>query len=213
MCFNLEKVKEELDSAFRNNSEQKLLDVLKQNSFLFYPLYSRHGGIQPNFAEVSFGGKLRCDFCWLNDNSDGPEWVLVEIEEPKLRLFTANVEPTFRLNHAIEQVQSWRRYFDQYPAEKRRIFGAVAKLRYILVAGAREEWERRHAAIWRADFNRTDCIEIRSVQIFYDALDSYIQREDDFWSFKEHPVSLKCNELEAYWSNYDYIQQWRTILG
>lgn len=111
MCFNIEDVRKNLNSAFDNNSETELLAVLKKNSFLFYPLYSRKYGIQPSFSEVSFGDSLRCDFCWLNDNSDGPEWVLVEVEKPRLKLFTAKNKPTSELNSAIEQVRSWRRYF------------------------------------------------------------------------------------------------------
>ncbi len=78
--------------------------------------------------EVSFGGKYRSDFVWLNDNSDGPEWVLVEIEKPRIKLFTKKGEPSAELNHAIEQVRSWIRYFNENPSEKSRIFGAVQGL-------------------------------------------------------------------------------------
>lgn len=112
-----------------------MLSVLKDNSFLFYELYSRKYGIQPVFREINFGGELRCDFAWLNDNSDGPEWVLVEVEKPKMKLFTQKNEPTSELNHAIEQVKSWERYFDENPSEKKRIFGAVARFRFILIVG------------------------------------------------------------------------------
>jgi hypothetical protein len=69
MSFNVEQVKIQLESAFTNNSEVELLKVLKNNSFLLHGLYTRKFGIQPNFSEVPFGSKLRCDFCWLNDNS------------------------------------------------------------------------------------------------------------------------------------------------
>ena len=182
------------------------------SAFLFYQLYSRKYGIQPNFSEVSFGGGFRCDFCWLNDNSDGPEWVLVEVEKPKLKLFTARNDPSFELNHAIEQVRSWGRYFKTSPHEKRRIFGAVSKFRYVLVAGSKDDWEDKHAALWRADFNEENKIEIRSSDIFYESLRSYIDHENEFWSFKENPISRNHKDLAAYWSGYDYIQQWRKIL-
>lgn len=133
--WNKEKVIKDLKTAFENNSEVQLLSILKNNSFLFYELFSRKYGVQPIFHEVEFGGGVRCDFAWLNDNSDGPEWVLVEIEKPKLELFTSKGEPTYQLNHALEQVKSWRRYFNENPNEKRRIFGAVGRFRYILVGG------------------------------------------------------------------------------
>ena len=72
MDFDLEKVREQLVKARSNSSERELLQLLKENSFLFSELFSRHFGIQPVFSEVSFGNNFRCDFCWLNDNSDGP---------------------------------------------------------------------------------------------------------------------------------------------
>lgn len=92
-----------LDLAFKNNSEVELLQTIKSYSFL---LYSRKWGIQPSFHEVNFGSKLRCDFAWLNDNSDGPEWVLLEVEKTKMKLFTKKGEPSAELNHAIEQVKT-----------------------------------------------------------------------------------------------------------
>lgn len=76
--------------------------------------------------------KLRCDLAWLNDNSDGPEWVLMELEKPKMRIFNANGTPSSELNNAIEQVKTWQRYFNEIPSEKKRIFGAVAKFSFFI---------------------------------------------------------------------------------
>lgn len=146
MVFDLVKVKEQLKNARVKSSERELLQLLKENSFLFSELFSRHWGIQPIFSEVSFGNNFRCDFCWLNDNSDGPEWVLVEIEKPNVRLFNKKNEPSAELNHGIEQVKSWQRYFNFYPAEKSRIFGAVSKFRYILVIGEKMIGNRKRLA-------------------------------------------------------------------
>ncbi len=212
MPFDKVKVKKHLDSAFVNNSEIELLGLLKQNSFLFYLLYERKFGIRPNFAEVSFGTKYRCDFCWLNDNSDGPEWVLVEIEKPNMRLFNKSGEPSAELNYAIEQVRSWDRYFQEYPAEKSRVFGAVSRFRFLLVAGRRNEWESKEAAKWRSFHNSNSNIEIRSTDVFYDALDRYSKYKDSFWSFEENPISLKAKALETHWSECGYIGKWRNIL-
>ena len=88
MCiWKIEEAERKLIEALDNNSENKLLSVLKENSFLFHELYSRKFGIQPNFEEISFGDKMKCDFSWLNNNSNGSEWILVEVEAPKMRLF------------------------------------------------------------------------------------------------------------------------------
>lgn len=118
--WNIDLVKKELENIFNNNSEIDLLSVLKSNSFLFYELFTRKYGIQPIFHEVPLGNNYRCDFAWLNDNTDGPEWVLVEIEKPNMQLFTKKNEPTQNLNHAIEQVRSWERYFMKIRTKKEK---------------------------------------------------------------------------------------------
>lgn len=211
MSFDITEVRNLLDKARLNSSERMLLKLLKENSFLFSEIFTRHWGIQPIFSEVAFGNNFRCDFCWLNDNSDGPEWVLVEIEKPKVKLFNKNNEPSAELNHGIEQVKSWLRYFTNYPAERRRIFGAVNKFRYVLVIGEKEEWAYRNASLWRAHENKND-IEIRSMDIFDRALERYENNSEHFWSFEENPKVLNSTELQNYWENNQYIMHWREYL-
>jgi hypothetical protein len=210
--WNIPKVEAEINQAFEINSELQLLKILKENSFLFYELYSRKNGIQPNFSEISFAGEMRGDFAWLNDNSDGPEWILIEVEKPKMNLFKQNNDPTFELNHAIEQVKSWDRYFDKNPSEKKRIFGAVSKFRYILIAGTRKDWQTENAIHWRAYHNKESKIEIRSSDIFKDAIQIAKSQTDLLWSFEENPISLKDSELKNYWKNYSYMDLWRKVL-
>ncbi|MCD6003832.1 DUF4263 domain-containing protein [Halomonas sp. IOP_6] len=212
MSFDAKVVRAQLDSAFDNDSEVELLSILKKNSFLFHSLYERKFGIQPNFSEVPFGSKFRCDFCWLNDNSDGPEWVLVEIEKPNMKLFNKSGDPSSALNHAIEQVKSWDRYFQQQPAEKNRVFGAVSRFRYVLVAGRRSDWQSKEAAQWRSHHNESSNIEIHSTDVFYDAVEHYAKFKDGFWSFEENPISLPARNLESNWLQYDYIGRWRNLL-
>jgi hypothetical protein len=200
-----------LKQAYNENSELKLLTLLKSNTFLFYELFTRKMGIQPIFHEVNFGGRLRCDFAWLNDNSDGPEWVLVEIEKPCIQLFTKDEVPTAELNKGIEQVRSWKRYFDENPHEKRRIFGAVSRFRFILVTGTTESWHEPSAAKWRSHHNKTDSIEIRSCGVFDKALELYKKNPEEFWSFQDHPTTLGDAKLQEYWENYEYMEHWRTL--
>jgi hypothetical protein len=212
--WDIIKVADDLKKAFENNSEQQLLATLKDNSFLFYELYSRKGGIQPVFREINFGGVFRCDYAWLNDNSDGPEWVLVEVEKPKLELFKKeNKEPTHQLNHAFEQIKSWRRYFNENPSEKRRIFGAVGRFRFILVAGDKRDWANIDASKWRIDNNSETKIEIRSSDIFYRALKILQEHPDELWSFAENPRTLKHTDLENYCKNYGYLDLWKQLIN
>ena len=211
--WNIEVVKNELNEIFDSNSESKLLSLINKNSFLLYELYSRKFGIQPPFSEINFGTELRCDFAWLNDNSAGPEWVLVEVEKPRMELFTRSGEPTQKLSHAIEQVKSWRRYFDKNPHEKRRIFGAASTFRFVVVAGDTEIWSQPKPAQWRADENKNSGIEVRSSAIFHRAIDHITKRPDDFWSFAEYPVCKSHSELSQFCQEYGYLDSWGRILG
>lgn len=211
--WDITKITTDLKIAFDNNSEVELLAILKDNSFLFYELFSRKWGIQPVFREINFGSELRCDYAWLNDNSDGPEWVLVEIEKPKLDLFRKDNEPTHQLNHAFEQVKSWRRYFNENHAEKRRIFGAVGRFRYILVGGDKESWQTDNASKWRIDNNKETEIEIRSTDIFIRALKILEERPDELWSFAENPKTLQPSELQKFWEEYAYMDRWRKLIS
>lgn len=211
MTWDANVVEKELKEAFELNSELKLLEVLKRNSFLFYELYSRKYGIQPLFHELSFGAKLRCDFAWLNDNSDSPEWVLVEVERPKMRLFNASGKPSAELNAALEQVREWERYFYEYPAEKKRIFGAVGRFRYILVGGSSDDWKQESAIKWRSHHNTTSTIEIRSSDVFLRPLTVLRERAEELWSFEENPVSLGFSKLEGYWKDYGYMDLMRKL--
>lgn len=212
LIWNIQQVGVDLQNSFDNNSEVDLLRVLKDNSFLFYYLFSRKGGIQPIFREVSFGGQLRCDFAWLNDNSDGPEWVLMELEKPKMRIFNANGKPSSELHNAVEQVKSWQRYFSENPTEKKRIFGAVANFRFLLVAGCKEDWDEESAVKWRIHHNNTSDIELRTTDVLNQALLEYQANPQDFHSFVENPVTLAATQLESYWQSYGYMDMFRRIL-
>jgi hypothetical protein len=211
LIWEIPSVEKQLKKCFSKNSELDLLKILKDNSFLFFHLYSRRGSVQPIFREVELGSKIRCDFCWLNDNSDGPEWVLLEVEKPRMKIFTKKKKPTAELNAAIEQVRSWERYFSKRPAAKSEIFGAVAKFRYILVAGDKDSWADEDAMNWRSHNNATTEFEIRTSEVFWRAIEDFKKDPKEFWSFKKRPKTLEFKKLEDYWKGYGYMGNMRKI--
>jgi hypothetical protein len=128
-----------------------------------------------------------------------------------MRLFNADGQPGKELNHAIEQVRSWRRYFEENQPEKKRVFGAVSRFRYLLVAGSGEDWSTPHARKWRKDFNLHENIEIRSSDIFIRALEVIEVHRGDFWSFEENPITLNHAQLRPFWEGYEYMNVWRML--
>lgn len=210
--WDINNTKKDLLKAFANNSELELLQALKANSFLFYELFFRKHGIYPIFHEVEFGNTYRCDFAWVNPNSSGPEWVLVEVEKPKMRLFNKDNTPSSELHKAIEQINSWGKYFLFNPLETRRIFGYVAKFRYILVTGTGVDWSETDAKKWRIHFHSTSPhIEIISCDTFLRSLDLIKDKPEDFWSFNENPVTLSGSELEDFWRTEPYFDRFRSL--
>jgi len=211
--WNVDQVEKELKAAFATGLEVDILKILKANSFLFYELYKRKWRIHPIFSEVSFGGKYKADFVWLNDDSDGPEWVLVEIEKPRMNLFKENGYAAAPLNNAIDQMKSWDRYFTRNPLEAKRIFGAVAKFRFILVAGDREDWQTEAAIHWRNQHNKDSKIEIRSLGTFLTSLEIMKKVPREMWSFAANPVARPSTELEAYWKGNKWMDEMRLIFS
>ena len=208
--WHVDEVETQLRSAYESGLEVELLKVLKGNTFLFYDIFRRKYSPGPVFHEVGFGN-LRCDFAWLNDDSSGPEWTLVEVESPSMPLFRQNGKPSHKLNGALDQVKSWRRHFETYPGDRRQIFGAVAKFRYILIAGMPDDWQERKAMGWSADNNRTSEIEVRSFGTFDRSLAVLRQSPSEMWAFEREPVSLSPSRLQGYWEKHNYITRMREM--
>lgn len=107
--------------------------------------------------------------------------MLLEIEKPNMKFFTKRNEPTSYLNHSMEQVKSWERYFDENPHEKRKIFGAIARFRYVLVVGSKKEWEEESHAKWRIYHNKSCNIEIHSSNVLLRPLKKLEEHPENFW--------------------------------
>lgn len=54
------------------------------------------------------GAEFVPDFIIGEHSSDGYTWVVIELESPRLSLFTKAGDPRARLTHAIRQIQDWR---------------------------------------------------------------------------------------------------------
>jgi hypothetical protein len=205
-------IKAEIVAAFEANSEAALLRIITRNTWLLHQVFTRQFAPLPVFSEVEFGGTFRCDFCWLNDNSSGPEWVLVEIERPDLQILNKNGDFSSPFNHALKQLQDWEDYFQNNPNEKRRIFGAVKNFRYILIGGRSITWQQEDVLKQRISLEKKRNIEIRSSDIFIRTIDSLIESPGSLLEFEEHNIARSPSTLAEYWTEYDYMNFWRRVL-
>ncbi len=89
------------------------------------------------------------DFMWLSENSEEEQPVLIEIEAPSRRWFTASGDATATLNHALGQIAEWKAWFDvPHTVEAFKAFYGMDDWRgrrfhpaYVLIYGRRAELE------------------------------------------------------------------------
>lgn len=209
--WDLDAAETALTAAIADGRPEVLAPVLQENSFLFFDIYERKMGAMPIFHEISFGS-FKADFAWLDDASDGPRWFLLKLGPPDLELFDAAGHINPALVAAIEEVKVWANYFDVHPAEKKRIFGAVASFRFRLVIGSKEQWQEEKAQQWRRQHNKTSPVEIRSYQTFTRSLAEIRTASKEFYRFSQYHATSPAAKLEEFWKAYRYMDDWRKWL-
>ncbi|WP_341836851.1 Shedu anti-phage system protein SduA domain-containing protein [Chitinophaga pollutisoli] len=205
--WDSESVEKALRHAIVSNDTVELKAVLKDNPFLFIELASRKDFQQPVFRDVRISPDETIDFVWLNDNSDGPEWVLVKITEPSMAVMEGKY-PSQSLSRSIDIVQSWRTEITNNSELRKKLFGAVTRLRIIVVGGSGAAWKESHAVAWRASHNTESHIEVRSSNVFERSLQMLKDSPDHFWGVRKNPVTRPSSELPDYLQAYGYLEFW-----
>lgn len=102
-------------------------------------------------------------------------------------LFRQDIGPRAEFHHAIEQIKSWQRYFEEHPAEKKRIFGAVKKFRFVLVAGEHKDWTTEKAAKYQMYETNHSSVEIRTMKILDNAIKNFPNDMGSIEIFSQFP--------------------------
>lgn len=139
------------DASLNENDIQRFLE---ENSELISTpfLLNHHLHFKVLISKFKISDGLISDFAYLTKSSDFWELVLVEIEDPKKRIFTSNNEQiNFHsdFNHAMDQISEWKGYIEQNSEEiKRRIAPLKTPLKdnpirfkYVLIYGRNAEKE------------------------------------------------------------------------
>ncbi|MEK4576730.1 Shedu anti-phage system protein SduA domain-containing protein [Bacillus sp. FSL R12-0074] len=139
------------DDSLNENDIQRFLE---ENSELISTpfLLNHHLHFNVLISKFKISDGLISDFAYLTKSSDFWDLVLVEIEDPKKRIFTSNSEQVnfhSNFNHAMDQIFEWKGYIEQNSEEiKRRIDPLKIPLKdrpirfkYVLIYGRNAEKE------------------------------------------------------------------------
>jgi len=110
-----------LDSKVR---EGKIHEFLASHSYFFngiLDLYSH----SPLYSKIKLGHDYEVDFAWLNHDSFGAEWRLVEIEGARSMLFTKSGNPSAILTHAIQQIRDWLGWIHDHAEYVRKLMPKI----------------------------------------------------------------------------------------
>jgi len=197
--------------AIEANDLVEVKQIVQKNAFLLYDIYERKGGALPIFHDITFG-KHNVDFVWLNDSSAGPEWVLLSVSKPDLQVMDKDGNISLDILAEIESVKGWQNYFELNPAEKKRVFGAVANFKFQLIIGNYDQWQDENASKWRLLHNNTSPVQIRSYNSFARSLAEIKAKPDLFFRFNQFHHTSCQDKLEQHWKSYGYMDYWRKVL-
>jgi hypothetical protein len=110
-------------------NEGEVQDFLKDNPVLLYPAYSR---VEPKFK---LGKEYVTDFVFAVQTDRGKEWALVEIEQPKKRLFTQGGQCSHEFIQAQNQLLDWELWIERNQGYLQQDFPGIRMPLYHLVIG------------------------------------------------------------------------------
>ena len=107
-----DKVKQDVFDEFRELLNKAIKEAEIQKYLELHPqlLVQVVGGGHGRWVipQKQLGAEFSTDFIVGERHSFGYEWLLVELENPKKKMFNKNGDPSAALNHAIRQIQDWR---------------------------------------------------------------------------------------------------------
>ncbi len=148
----IDKFKNLLNDA--STSENDVQSFLEENSKLIpTPIILNHWlHFNCIISKLPISDSLICDFAYLTKSSDYWNLVLVELEDPKKKLFTGNLEQInfhSEFNKAYDQITAWKSYVEdnkEKVIEKIKLLKTpleynIVRVKYVLVIGRNKEKE------------------------------------------------------------------------
>jgi hypothetical protein len=206
-----------LDNESNENDIQKFLE---QNSELIpLPFLSNH---HLHFASIiskfKLGNNFITDFAYLTKSSDCWEFVLVELEDSKKKIFTNDRENIYfsaEFNHAYDQITSWMAYVEENKTnilkqlEKIRVplEQNPVKFRYVLIFGRNQEKNNSERRRKMLSQKNTDNIKVLTYDSLISAYQSlpYVQKKIILTPWREKGFKVKVVPNELHTNIFSYI--------
>ena len=202
--------KNQLLRIFQKQSKTELIDLLKQNIYLFRELFLRKHGYHPPFSGFIYDSKA-VDFIWLNDNSYGPEWVFMQVATPNIQVVDKydGIDIEIEIEKYIEDFKSFSKSLESNNLIIHKELGAISRFRFIIIAGNEDFWETDSNALWRSNFNKNDAnIEIRSQGVFIRGFQKYLDDSEGFWNHAGIDSIKEVNSMYEYLKENSYLERW-----
>jgi len=101
---DVNKLIKKLETSSNESEMQKFFE--ENPIFLIQQLRGGHG--RWVISKKRLGSEFIIDFLIGESHSFGYDWVAIELESPKAKMFNKNGDLNKALNHAIRQIQDWR---------------------------------------------------------------------------------------------------------
>jgi len=146
--------------------ESKLQTFLASHSYFFSGMIDPYAP-SPLYSKVKLGHDYEVDFAWLYYDSFGPEWRLIEIENPNTSLFTKSGNASFALNHAIQQARDWAAWVHDHPGYAKTLMPTISyPFCYIFMGRRKDLTPRDIEKLKRYRYDHRKELEIHTLDWF-----------------------------------------------
>lgn len=176
-----------LDNHKNENDIQRFLE--DHTEMIPLPFLENHG-LNDNAIITKFklGSEMTTDFAYLTKCSDYWNFVLVELEDSRKKLFTENKQRVLfsaEFNNAYDQITAWKAYVENnrerllYQTDKIRIplNNNPVRFKYVLIIGRNKEKEQSEHKRSMLAQKSTDNTKVMT----YDSIISYCENNQDLY--------------------------------
>lgn len=177
-----------LDMLDNHNNENDIQRFLEEHTEMIPLPFLENHGLNDNAIITKFklGSEMVTDFAYLTKCSDYWNFVLVELEDSRKKLFTENKQRVLfsaEFNNAYDQITAWKAYVEQnrerllYQTEKIRIplTSNPVRFKYVLIIGRNEEKQNSEHKTRMFAQKNTDDTKVMT----YDSIISYCENSFD----------------------------------